>query len=205
MDDFQEKFMLHVHVLIVVIFLLPSISSTEININNKHSNALDDEISKVKKFLKSDDLRDSMQSALEKLSKTTQPSMKKDLSSAVSDMSMSIDSSVYNLFISSSIPQDTLKAYAHDISEYNLPVKMILRGFVDGMKHIKPTIKFIRDILTIDENCLDNCKTYNVSIEIDPELFREYNIKSVPALAINAKSNIVFGDADIEYMIQMLL
>jgi conjugal transfer pilus assembly protein TrbC len=204
MDGIQKKSLLYVFLLIVFLVLLPSLALAEINIKNKHSNAIEDDINRVKKFLKSDDLRDKVQSELEKLNQTIQPSVNNDSSSTESEMKMSIDSSVYYLFISSSIPQDTLKAYAHDISEYNLPVKMILRGFVDGMKQIKPTIKFIRDILTIDEDCLDNCKTYNVSIEIDPELFREYNIKSVPALAVNAKSNIVYGDADIEYMMEKL-
>ena len=89
------------------------------------------------------------------------------------------------LFISSSMPLETLKNYARDIERLGDPhVVMVMRGFVGGMKYIKPTLAFVQRAVTKDPQCDPDkakCESYRVSMNIDPLLFRRYGINRVPA------------------------
>ena len=89
------------------------------------------------------------------------------------------------LFISSSVPIGTLRNYARDLDRLGDPaVFMVLRGFVGGMKRVKPTMDFVRQIITEDADCdiqKNKCIAYRVNIKIDPLLFRKYGITRVPA------------------------
>lgn len=128
------------------------------------------------------------------------------------------------IFISSSIPKQTLINYAKSIYELNLENRavMVLRGCINGCKYIKPTLLFIRSILTEDGK---NQKGLPVQIWIDPLLFRMYNINVVPcvvfaenvdtklpnlseALAYNLKDNPKYalscGDWNLTYHLETL-
>ena len=119
------------------------------------------------------------------------------------------------LFISSSMPMRTLRTYAQSLERVG--GAMILRGFVDGMDNIKPTLHFISDILKVDLHCTkEPCARRQVEVLIDPFIFREYGIKAVPAFTVhditeleayckgteglNPASVVVYGDNSIEYL-----
>ena len=133
------------------------------------------------------------------------------------------DERVY-VFISSSMPLETIRTYAAAIGRYNDPKKMVLvmRGFIGGMQKIGPTTNFIADVLkeksTCDFTSSEQCQMVNANVQVDPILFRRYGIKEVPAtvyakgVRVNnpdqsegnddvAVSSFwtVYGDASLEY------
>jgi len=95
------------------------------------------------------------------------------------------DERIY-LFVSSSMPLSTLKNYASDLDKLNDPnIIMVMRGFVGGLRFIKPTLAFIDSILIKDPNCdpkRKKCDAYQTSINIDPALFSTYGVQTVPAI-----------------------
>lgn len=203
MDGIQKKPLLHVYVLIIsFVILVPFTSLAEMDIKNKHSDAINDEIKKAREHLNSDDFTSRLRDYIDQLNKKELPAINNLIPYIHESDKSSEVKGTYYLFISSSIPIDTLRAYAHDISENSLPVKMILRGFIKGMRNIKPTIEFLRDIIMIDQDCSVKCRAYDVGIEIDPELFSKYKIKSVPAFAHESGSKILYGDANLAYLIE---
>ncbi len=111
----------------------------------------------------------------------------------------------YDLFISSSLPLHTLRNYARDIDrlrrEKGVAVRMVMRGFVDGMARIKPTIDFITNIIAVnpDASILDGPETYLVQVDIDPE--KTMATEKVPALADKEGRCFVFGDSAVEDLI----
>ena len=93
------------------------------------------------------------------------------------------DERIY-LFISSSMPVATLRTYAAAIDKIEgCGVTIVMNGLIGDITDIKPTLSFINDILMIDKACQGSaCKAFQISIEIDPLLFRLYNITTVPAV-----------------------
>jgi len=133
------------------------------------------------------------------------------------------------VFISSSVPLDTLRNYARAIDRLGYDnIFMVMRGFVGGMKYIRPTIDFISSILKKDSSCDfasgEQCEVFSAAVNIDPLLFRAYNISEVPAivyargvsvsdsalsegLADNATykdAYVVYGDVSIEYAVKKI-
>jgi conjugal transfer pilus assembly protein TrbC len=132
------------------------------------------------------------------------------------------------IFISSSIPIKTLKNYASVLDRLGDPnIVMVMRGFVDGMEYIKPTIKFVGDILRKDPSCdmtKQKCETYRADFQIDPLLFRRYQIAKVPAVVYATDVNVMdvqmseglesntemsnyyvlYGDASLEYVLDTI-
>lgn len=93
------------------------------------------------------------------------------------------DERIY-IFVSSSVPKDTLRNYARDIDRLGQPrMSIVMRGFVSGMTKVRPTLEFLRRVLFKDENCdSDKCEAYHAPVLIDPLLFRRYAIEAVPAI-----------------------
>ena len=93
------------------------------------------------------------------------------------------DERIY-LFISSSMPLATLRNYASAIDQLQSGgVSIVMNGLIGDISDIKPTLSFIKDILMIDPACQGSaCKAFQISIEIDPLLFRLYNITTVPSV-----------------------
>jgi conjugal transfer pilus assembly protein TrbC len=113
------------------------------------------------------------------------------------------DERIY-VFISSSIPVSTLRNYAADLDKLKDPhISMVMRGFVDGMHYIKPTIEFIEKILIKDPTCVSaydpepadvssrqgergshtpKCDVYQATVNVDPLLYSRYGIQRVPAI-----------------------
>lgn len=84
------------------------------------------------------------------------------------------------VFVSSSMPLNTLRNYAKDLDEIN--GLMVMRGMVGGMKSMGPTLAHISKVLRIDPNCTGgHCPMRTTNFVIDPVLFRENGIAQVPA------------------------
>ena len=95
------------------------------------------------------------------------------------------DERIY-VFISSSMPIATLRNYAADLDRLQDPnITMVMRGFVDGIKLIRPTLEFIQKVLIKDPGCdpsSEKCEAYHITINIDPLLFQRYGVNKVPAI-----------------------
>lgn len=120
------------------------------------------------------------------------------------------------LFVSSSIPLTTLRNYAVMIDRARTgKIIMVLRGFVGGMKKIRPTMEFIGEIVKKDPACdLDKtrCDSFQVNIQIDPELFQRFQIQEVPAVTYlpegedqdQAEPLVILGDAALDFMLERI-
>ncbi len=93
------------------------------------------------------------------------------------------DEMIY-IFISSSVPKETLRNYARDLDALGQPrMSIVMRGFVGGMTKVRPTLEFLRGVLFKAETCdSDKCEAYRAPALIDPLLFRRYAIEAVPAI-----------------------
>ncbi|MBP7796971.1 MAG: hypothetical protein KA059_09385, partial [Elusimicrobiales bacterium] len=131
------------------------------------------------------------------------------------------------IFISSSIPVKILRNYVSVVNKINDEnIIFVMRGFINGAKFLKPTARFVLDLLKKDEDCsfLDKkCEIYNVNFIIDPLLFQKYDIQRVPSfvyatnvnpinigLSEGSSSNLssdgeyflLSGDASLEFIIE---
>lgn len=98
---------------------------------------------------------------------------------------LAADERVY-IFVSSSVPEETLRAYARDIDKAGDPnVFMVIRGFVGGSGTFAPTMKFISRVLLKNPDCIDvsGCPSFAAAMEIDPNLYRRFRPERVPAVA----------------------
>ena len=93
------------------------------------------------------------------------------------------DERVY-LFISSSIPESTLRAYARDMDRLRDPnISMVMRGFIGGIQDASASMEFLMRIRKRDPGCSGlNCDTFGITIDFDPNLYRRFKPTSVPAL-----------------------
>ena len=63
------------------------------------------------------------------------------------------DERIY-LFISSSMPLQTVRNYAASVARLGDPgIVLVMRGFIEGMTKIQPTIRFIGTVLQRDPSC----------------------------------------------------
>ncbi|MGL3998825.1 type-F conjugative transfer system pilin assembly protein TrbC [Pantoea eucalypti] len=123
------------------------------------------------------------------------------------------------LFVSSSMPIQTLRNYARDLAKVN--GVMVLRGAVGGISKIGATMKLTHDALRADPTCEGaNCKMWGTQMLIDPVIFRVYGINQVPALIyqpnmhiqsycdglenINRASSVIYGDASLKGMLNRM-
>lgn len=137
---------------------------------------------------------------------------------------LTADERIY-VFLSSSIPTETLRRYtsvAGALGERN--VRFVMRGFVDGTKYMKPTLRFVRNLLLEDPGCdplRDTCRAYNTAVIIDPMLFEHYHVTKVPAFVYAAVGSLrdpekseglegnitvrtfhtIYGDVSFEYVL----
>jgi type-F conjugative transfer system pilin assembly protein TrbC len=84
------------------------------------------------------------------------------------------------LFVSSSMPLHTLRAYARDLAQVG--GVMVVRGGIGGLRQVTPTMNWIHSVLSVKADCEGECKMWATELLIDPMLFRLYGIKKVPAL-----------------------
>lgn len=119
------------------------------------------------------------------------------------------------LFVSSSMPIDTLRNYAKDLNKIN--GIMVFRGFIGGVNRVIPTQNFIKKIITKNTKCdTISCDSINLNVAFDPNRFLSYGIKKVPALVyennvnmaancddhqLPKPENIIYGDASLKGML----
>lgn len=124
------------------------------------------------------------------------------------------------LFVSSSMPLQTLRNYASDL--YAIDGIMVFRGLIGDETKLKPTIDFIRSILVDDPSCMHaGCPTKHLKIAIDPARFREHHVHQVPTgiieetpsfepncnegITYSSLSKRVIGDISIQGMLQEMI
>jgi len=137
------------------------------------------------------------------------------------------DERIY-IFISSAMPLQTVRNYAASVARLGDPnITLVMRGFVDGMSKIQPTIRFIGSVLQRDSVCNPaegECEMLPAGVVVDPLLFRRYGIDRVPAVvyakglkaddaalsegdsrnATIMEHHTVYGDASLEYLIEQI-
>ncbi len=118
------------------------------------------------------------------------------------------------LFISSSVPDETVHAYIAAIARITEPaITLIMRGVVGGLTSRKG-IQYFSRILKKDLRCRDEktrksqkrCPRYQVSIAIAADLFGKYGISQVPAVVYrDAKSSFrIQGDMALGYLLERI-
>ena len=99
-----------------------------------------------------------------------------------SEKRLTPDERIY-LFISSSIPVPTLRTYTEQLAGLrDSNIVVVMRGFIDGMTKIGPTLGFTGKILAKNPACGPACGVNAVNVEVDPLLFKRYGITRVPAV-----------------------
>jgi type-F conjugative transfer system pilin assembly protein TrbC len=132
------------------------------------------------------------------------------------------------VFVSSSMPMQTVRNYVASVARLGEPrIVMVMRGFVDGMSRIQPTVRFVVDALKKDPSCSPaegECEMLPANLVVDPLLYRRYAIDRVPSVVFargvktenpglsegdtkNAEvtdNYTIYGDASLEYILQMI-
>ena len=135
------------------------------------------------------------------------------------NMSLAVQNDRLFICISSSMPMAELRSYVKQVAYLGVKdIVFVMRGFIGGVKYIKPTIRFFYDMAKVDPNCKGlGCKTYNVMLDVDPLVFRKYHINRVPAFVFvpdfhkimpynmnkNDGSYKLYGDVSLKYAIQV--
>lgn len=87
------------------------------------------------------------------------------------------------LFVSSSMPAETLRTYAGQLERAG--GVMAFRGMPGGMRQVAPMAKLSAAILRRDPGCEGPaCAMRDVQVIVDPLLFRQHDVTQVPALAM---------------------
>jgi len=108
------------------------------------------------------------------------------------------------VFVSSSVPLETLRTYAAQIDKAgDRNIVMVLRGFLEGNNRKKATQRFVSSVLIKDPSCkssVTQCSIFKTLIEIDPLLFKRYNVFDVPSVvyASDIKLLTTIGSEGIE-------
>ena len=124
------------------------------------------------------------------------------------------------IFISSSMPMYEIRRYVRQVAMLGEPdIQIVMRGFIGGVKYIKPTIRFFYEAVKVNPNCKGlRCKTYNVSFDVNPLPFRKYHVDRVPAFVFDPDfhkimpynidrddgSYKLYGDVSLEYAVKIL-
>lgn len=109
------------------------------------------------------------------------------------------DERIY-IFVSKSVPIETVRTYVKLLDKLQEPLAiMTMRGFVGGATTVKPTMDYMGSLFSKDPNCnpVENvdkeCETYRIESQIDPLVFRRYNITKVPAVVFATGVNKIGG------------
>ena len=114
----------------------------------------------------------------------------------------------YVLFISSSIPKDTLHSYAlysAFLRQKSICVSFVLRGFVGGVGFLTPTIRwYLSFALEEPESPPSRSNRPLVYVNVDPEAALKADVRKVPALWDPQSGCVIYGDADLPYLIDAI-
>ena len=113
------------------------------------------------------------------------------------------------LFLSSSVPDETVRAYAGAVAGVAEPnIFLVMRGVVGGLESRK-SVQYFSRILKKNPTCRDTqkrCSRYQVSIKIASNLFARYQIDRVPAVMFSdgRSSFLIQGDAALDYLLERI-
>ncbi len=116
------------------------------------------------------------------------------------------------LFISSSIPDETVHAYIVDLDKAADPnVSLVMRGLVGGIAkaRAKKGQSYFNRIMKKELDCPRTqtpCERYKVPILLESSLFTRYGIIRVPAVAYEHDDNsfLIQGDAGLDYLLERI-
>jgi len=187
---------------------------------NKYDDMAGKYAAQTKQYYKSEAFQEKYKAEAERLKATIFKDQIEGAEKAYSEIpdgdtgTLPLNERIY-VFISSSMPEQTLKNYADTLDRLrDSNIEMVMRGFVGGIKKIAPTQKFIQEIVLKPDG-----SAYSVSILIDPILFSKYGINRVPCVVydrsvtadIHADADAdtdnyytLFGDASLEYAIERI-
>jgi type-F conjugative transfer system pilin assembly protein TrbC len=125
--------------------------------------------------------------------------------------SLAADEKVY-LFISSSIPDETVHAYIVNLDKVADPnVSLVMRGLVGGITkvRVKKGQSYFSRIMKKELDCPRTqtpCERYQVAIRLKPSLFTKYGITRVPAVIYEHDKNsfLIQGDAGLDYLLEKI-
>ena len=87
------------------------------------------------------------------------------------------------LFVSSSVPLQTLRAYAQQLEKVNGVI--VFRGMPNGLSSMKPMIKLTQNILLRDPSCNHaDCDVFDIGVIVDPLMFKANGVDMVPAVTL---------------------
>lgn len=87
------------------------------------------------------------------------------------------------LFVSSSMPVETLRTYAGQLERAG--GVMAFRGMPGGMRQVGPMVQLSAAILRRDPGCEGPaCAMRDMQLIVDPLIFRQHRVSQVPALAM---------------------
>ena len=87
------------------------------------------------------------------------------------------------LFVSSSMPIETLRTYAAQLEKAR--GVMAFRGMPGGMTKVAPMAKLTAEMLRLDPGCEGPaCVMRDIQVIVDPLVFRQHGVTRVPALAM---------------------
>lgn len=97
------------------------------------------------------------------------------------------------IFVSFSMPNESIKGWMKEAEKIHAPV--IIRGLVNNS--FKETIKKISELVGDNKG----------GLQLDPELFREFKVKAVPAVVVRNGNahDIVYGDVHLDYALQKIV
>jgi len=122
---------------------------------------------------------------------------------------LSQDEKLY-LFLSSSIPDDTVHNYLEAVETLNEPnFALLMKGYVPGER-----AQYLLRITRQDRNCVDLlhrqkpvlCERFEIPVKIKPALFEKFEITRVPALIYKNDQATwkITGDARLDYLLERI-
>jgi len=116
------------------------------------------------------------------------------------------------LFISSSIPDETVHVYITDLDKAGDPhLALVMRGLVGGLAQVraKKGQSYFSRIMKKELDCPKTktpCERYQVPICMKPSLFTRYGITKVPAVIYEHDGNsfLIQGDTGLDYLLERI-
>jgi len=125
---------------------------------------------------------------------------------------LATDEKLY-LFLSSSMPDETVHKYLHSIAQINSSeIFPVMKGMVKGMADKKVNLKYFSRILKNDLDCNDQrepqgvCSRFKIPIKMNPILFKRFEIDQVPTLVYTTTNEtvVIHGDASLVYLLEKI-
>ena len=116
------------------------------------------------------------------------------------------------LFISSSMPDETVHAYITDLDKAGDPhISLVMRGLVGGLAQAraKKGQSYFGRIMKKELDCPRTqtpCERYQMAIHLKPSLFTKYGITKVPAVIYEHDGNafLIQGDTGLDYLLERI-